>query len=201
MDIICLQKSFEKKGYLFRYFASENEAANYLDNSIDGKTVGFGDSQTLYDMDLYEHLSTHNTVTSPMHLKDGMDFDETALQCLGTQIYLLSANAATENGEMVNIDGYGNRVSCSLFGHEKVYFVFGTNKIVPTLEEAIWRAKNIAAPQNAKRLGKKTPCAVKGDRCFDCNSPDRICNAMVLHLHKMSRCEVEVIVIGEDMGL
>ncbi len=172
----------------------------YLDEAIDGKTVGFGDSQTLYNMGLYEMLQTHNDVCSPMHLKDSETFDEVAKQCIKTQIYLLSVNGASEQGEMVNIDGHGNRVSCSLYGHEKVYFVFGINKIAPTLEDAIWRARNIAAPINAKRLGYKTPCAVKGDRCYDCNSSDRICNAMVLHLHKLSRCDVEVIVIGQELG-
>ena len=200
MNISELQTAFEKKGYQFHYFAQAADAASYLDHAIDRKTVGFGDSHTLYDMGLYELLQKHNDVRSPMHLKEGEVFDEVAKDCIQTQIYLLSVNGASEQGEMVNIDGHGNRVSCSLYGHEKVYFVFGTNKIAPNLEAAIWRARNIAAPINAKRLGYKTPCAVKGDRCYDCNSPDRICNAMVLHLHKLSRCEVEVIVIGQEMG-
>ena len=200
MNISDLQSAFRKKGYQFRYFDCMEEAAAYLDQAIDGKTVGFGDSHTLYDMGLYEMLQTHNDVCSPMHLKDGEGFDQVAKRCIGTQIYLLSVNGATENGEMVNIDGHGNRVSCSLYGHEKVYFVFGINKIAPTLEEAIWRARNIAAPVNAKRLGYHTPCAVKGDRCYDCDSPDRICNALVLHLRKLSRCDVEVVVIGQKLG-
>lgn len=200
MNISDLKIAFEKKGYQFRYFAHAAEAAAYLDRAIDGKTVGFGDSHTLYDMGLYELLRTHNDVRSPMHLNDGEIFDEAAKRCIQTQIYLLSVNSASEQGEMVNIDGHGNRVSCSLYGHEKVYFVFGVNKIAPTLDAAIWRARNIAAPINAKRLGYKTPCAVKGDRCYDCNSPDRICNAMVLHLHKLSRCDVEVVIIGQEMG-
>ena len=200
MKISDLQAAFEKKGYQFRYFAHGDEAAAYLNRVIDGKTVGFGDSHTLYDMGLFELLQTHNDVRSPMHLRSGEIFDEAAKRCIETQIYLLSVNGASEQGEMVNIDGHGNRVSCSLYGHEKVYFVFGINKIAPTLEDAIWRARNIAAPINARRLGYKTPCAVKGDRCYDCNSPDRICNAMVLHLHKLSRCDVEVVVIGQEMG-
>ena len=200
MNISNLKNAFEKKGYQFCYFACADEAAIYLNQVIDQKTVGFGDSHTLYDMGLYELLQTHNDVRSPMHLRDGELFDEAAKRCIQTQVYLLSVNGASEQGELVNIDGHGNRVSCSLYGHEKVYFVFGVNKIAPTLEEAIWRARNIAAPINAKRLGYKTPCAVKGDRCYDCNSEDRICNAMVLHLHKLSRCKVEVIVIGQDMG-
>ena len=173
----------------------------YLDGAIDGKTVGLGDSQTLYDMGIYERLKLHNTVISPMHPENGEGFDDIAHSCVQTQIYLLSANGATEKGEMVNIDGYGNRVACSLFGHEKVYFVFGANKIEQNLEAAINRARNIAAPRNAKRLCKKTPCAVKGDRCYDCNSPDRICNGMVLYLHRMSRCEAEIVVIGQELGL
>lgn len=71
---------------------------------------------------------------------------------------------------------------------------------MPSLDAAIWQARNIAAPINTKRSGYKTPCAVKSDRCYDCNSPDRICNAMALHQHKPSRCEVEVVVIGEETG-
>lgn len=200
MDISNLQTAFEKKGYQFRYFAFADEATAYLNQSIDRKTVGFGDSHTLYDMGLFELLQTHNDVRSPMHLQEGENFDEAAKRCIQTQVYLLSVNGATEQGEMVNIDGHGNRVSCSLYGHEKVYFVFGINKIAPTLEDAIWRARNIAAPINAKRLGYRTPCTVKGDRCYDCDSEDRICNAMVLHLHKLSRCDVEVVVIGQEMG-
>lgn len=200
MNVSDLKIAFEKKGYKFRYFANAAEAADYLDQAIDSKTVGFGDSKTLFNMGLYEKLKTHNDVRSPMHLKKDESFDECARKCVQTQIYLLSVNGASKQGEMVNIDGHGNRISCSLYGHEKVYFVFGVNKIEPTLEKAIWRARNIAAPINAKRLGYKTPCAERGDRCYDCNSPDRICNAMVLHLHKLSRCEVEVIIIGEKMG-
>lgn len=200
MEREAVKKAFESKGYSVRCFDTAQEAAGYLNGAIDGKTVGFGDSQTLKDMGLYEMLATHNQVRSPMHLREGESFDRAAEDCVGTQVYLLSVNGATVSGEMVNIDGHGNRVSCSLFGHEKVYFVFGVNKLEPTLEKAIWRARNIAAPQNARRLGYRTPCAVKGDRCYDCNSPDRICNAMVLHLHKLSRCETEVVIIGEKLG-
>lgn len=200
MDIPKLQQAFERKGYTFHYFDSAEQAADYLNQSIDQKTVGFGDSHTLLETGLYELLQTHNTVFSPMHMKEGQTSDEAATECVPTQIYLLSVNGASEQGEMVNIDGHGNRVSCSLFGHEKVYFVFGTNKIAPTLEQAIWRARNIAAPINAKRLGYQTPCAVKGDRCYDCNSPDRICNVMALHLHKLNRSDVEVVVIGQELG-
>jgi len=106
-----------------------------------------------------------------------------------------------ETGELVNIDGTGNRVAASLFGHQKVYFVIGTNKIEPTLEKAVWRARNVAAPINAKRFNADTPCAKKGDRCYDCSSPERICNALVIYLKKMNDIEdVEIILIDEELG-
>ena len=201
MDIQKLREAFEHKGYIFRYFDRAAQACDYLDGEIDGVTVGFGDSQTLNSMGLFERLRRHNTVYSPMHPAEGEDFYSAAEKCMDTQVYLVSVNGAAESGEMVNIDGFGNRVSSSVYCHERMYFVFGINKIMPTLEQAIDRARNIAAPRNAKRLGKKTPCALRGDRCYNCSSPDRICNAMMVHLHKTSRSHVEVIVIGENMGL
>ena len=201
MDISKLKQAFESKGYVFRYFDTSSECCEWLDSQIDGKTVGFGDSQTLFDMGLHEKLSLHNTVYSPMHPEAGEDFYSAAKKCMDTQVYLVSVNGAAETGEMVNIDGFGNRVSSSLYCHDKIYFVFGVNKIMPTLQEAIDRARNIAAPKNAKRLHKNTPCAVKGDRCYNCSSPDRICNAMLVHLHKQSKADIEVIVIGESAGL
>ena len=174
MDIQKTMDALKGFGYEVSYFDTADEAAAYLDGKIDNKTVGFGDSETLQVLKLYELLSLHNQVTDPMHCQEGSDFWKTARLCLGTDIFLTSVNAIAETGEMVNIDGTGNRVAGSLFGHEKVYFVAGINKIEPTLEKAIRRARNIAAPMNARRHGYNTPCAVNGDRCYDCSSPDRI---------------------------
>jgi len=129
-----------------------------------------------------------------------MSFIDTAKKCLTTKIYLTSINALSETGELVNIDGTGNRVAGALFGHEKVYFVAGINKVVPTLEDAIWRARNIAAPKNAMRLGLRTPCAKKGDRCYDCSSPDRICNGMMIHFKKMNDIDMEIVIINKQIG-
>ena len=152
-------------------------------------------------MKLYKRLSEHNTVYDPNQSKDNDEFIEIAMKTLTAEVYLTSVNAMSETGEMVNIDGTGNRVAGSLFGHNKVYFIVSTNKIVPTLEDAVYRARNVAAPKNAKRYNLKTPCAVKGDRCYNCNSPDRICNAMNLYLKKMNDTDdMEIILINEDMG-
>ena len=81
-----------------------------------------------------------------------------------------------------------------------MYFVVGKNKVAENFEKALWRARNIAAPKNAQRLGMKTPCAVKGDKCYDCSSPDRICRGfLTLELPPMGT-EVEVVIINEDLG-
>jgi NAD-dependent dihydropyrimidine dehydrogenase PreA subunit len=163
-------------------------------------TVGFGDSETLLQMHLFEMLQTHNDVYHPKYPREGKNFYSTAKDCLTTDIFLLSANGLAETGEIVNIDGTGNRIAGSLYGHKKVYFVISRNKICPTLEEAAFRARNVAAPLNAERHGYKTPCAIKKDRCYDCRSPQRICSAQTIYWRKMNHTEMEVVLIDEDMG-
>ncbi len=200
MDCNRIIKSLEHNRYKVSYFETSTAAAEYIAENVKGFTVGFGDSVTLATMNLAERLSAHNAVIDPANYT-GVAFSEIALKTLTTDVYITSVNAAAETGELVNIDGAGNRVAGSLYGHQKVYFVFGTNKIEPTLDKAIWRARNIAAPQNAKRLDYKTPCAVKGDRCYDCSSPHRICNTLNIYLKNMEDGAGEVIIIDENLGL
>ena len=119
---------------------------------------------------------------------------------MDTDIYLTSANGVAETGEIINIDGTGNRVSSTLYGHKKVYFVIGINKIAPDYEKALWRARNIASPKNAQRIGVNTPCAAKGDKCYDCKSPQRICNALVVLWRKPKAFQAEVVIVGEELG-
>lgn len=116
-------------------------------------------------------------------------------------MYLTSVNGLAETGELINIDGTCNRVSASIYGHKTVLFVVGVNKIAPDYEKALWRARNIASPKNAQRLGRKTPCAVKGDRCYDCQSPERICRALVTLWQKPTGVEkAEVVLVEEELG-
>ena len=201
MDLQKVKAAFTHKGYAVRVFETAAEAADYLDGAIHGKTVGFGDSQTLKEMNLYARLSVHNQVVSPMDLPEGETFYSEAEKCTHTQVYLVSVNGAAETGELVNIDGFGNQVAGSLYCHEKVYFVIGRNKLAPTLDEAVWRARNIAAPLNAQRMGRKTPCAVKGDRCYDCKSPERICKALLVLWGNCIGADTEVLLVDEDLGL
>ena len=191
-----VKKNLEARGFSVRTFATAAEAAAYLNEAIDGKTVGFGGSVTLQDMGLYELLGSHNEVH--WHWVNGQEERKTAM---GTQVYLSSANGLAETGEIINIDGSGNRVASTLYGHEKVYLVIGRNKLAPTYDEALWRARNVAAPKNAQRLNCKTPCAVKGDRCYDCKSPERICRGLVVLWGAMMGMETEVILVDEDLGM
>jgi len=202
MELEQVIANFTKNNFKTTYFATAEEAAVYLDKEIDNTTVGFGDSETLLGMGMVERLSKHNVeVLHPMlSRRQGGDFQQTALACLHTEIFLTSVNAASETGCMVNIDARGNRIAGSLFGHKKVYFVFGVNKLRPTLEEAVARARNIASPLNVIRHELKTPCAVKKDKCYDCSSPDRLCNALVVYYKKMKAMEMEVVIIGEALG-
>lgn len=193
-------QNLRRKHYTVSFFPTGREAADYLCSSIQNTTVGFGDSETLLQMDLARRLSERNTVLDPQPYT-GQQFLDVAKSALTTDVFLTSVNAAAESGELVNMDSTGNRVAGSLFGHKKVYFVFSVKKVEPTLEQAIWRVRNVAAPQNAKRFGFSTPCAVKGDRCYDCDSPDRICNTLVIYQRKEKSVEAEVVLIGEDLGL
>jgi len=192
-----VKKNLESRGYAVRVFSTGKEAADYLDAAVDGKSVGFGGSATLDALGLYERLGGHNQVI--WHWKQ--DAAPARKAAMTADVYLTSANALAETGEIVNIDGAGNRAAATLFGHEKVYFVIGRNKLAPTYDEAVFRARNVAAPQRARQLGKKTPCAVNCDRCYDCKSPERICRGLVTLWGPMMGMEAEVLLIGEDLGL
>ena len=193
-------KKLEQKGYKVRTFRQKEKAAQYLQEQFHNDTIGFGDSQTLLHMGLHALLSKNNIVYDPNQFDDNDNFLKTAKKALTAKYFLTSVNAITEDGIIINMDGTGNRVAGSLFGHEKVFFIFGTNKIVSNIEEGVWRTRNIAAPQNAKRIGCNTPCSLKGDRCYDCNSPYRICSGLLIQYKKMNDSDAEIIIIDEDLG-
>lgn len=199
MDLEKTVKAFEKNNYKVSYFATGAEAADYLNEEIDGTDVCFGDSETLISIGLYEKLVKHNTVYDPKHAED---FFQAAREGMQAEFFITSVNGATEDGILINLDGTGNRVAGTLFGHKKVFFVIGINKIAPDLEKALWRVRNVAAPKNALRHGFKTPCALNGaDKCYNCNSLDRICNGLMIHFKKMRHEEMEIIIVGQELGL
>lgn len=200
MDLAKLTANLEKHGFKVSCFSTAKEAADYLDNAIDGKTVGLGGSVTLDQMGLYEKLEKHNDVRWHWRIPEGKTVADLRTAANEAAIYLSSVNGIAETGEIINIDATCNRVAAILYGHEKVYLVAGINKIAPDYESALYRARNIAAPLNAQRLGKKTPCAVSADRCYNCTSPDRICRALSVLWDAPLGGEFEVVLVEEELG-
>ena len=194
-DLEKLRETLTARGYQVQCFDTAQQAADYLDGELDGTTVAFGGSMTLTEMGLYPRLSAHNQVI--WHWEGGSTQD-----AMSVQVYISSVNGLAETGEIINIDGTGNRVASTLFGHQRVCLVVGVNKIAPDYDAALWRARNIAAPKNAQRLGAKTPCAVKGDRCYDCKSPGRICRALTVLWEKPKGIPVmEILLVNQPLGL
>lgn len=196
-DIEKTIESLRLRGFEPVYFETGAAAADYLAKEYAGRTIAFGGSVTLEKLGLYERLSESGRVF--WHWKQ--DRTEALEAAEKAEVYMTSANAIAESGEIVNIDGSGNRVSATLYGKKQVCFVVGKNKLCPDYNEAVWRARNVAAPLNARRLNRNTPC-VKGElRCYDCKSPERICRALVTLWGPTLACQrIEVVIINEDLG-
>ena len=179
--------------------AESEEAAEALCKELAGQEIGMGGSMTAAQLGLPEELEAAGcTVYARGRSWDRKDTDKGVT----APVYISSANGVAETGELVNIDGTGNRVAATLYGPEKVYFIVGLNKLAPTLEAAIWRARNIASPLNAKRLNRRTPCALSEVmKCYDCQSPERICRGMTIHMGPMKGVgETIVVLIDEELG-
>lgn len=199
-DFSKIKKNMESKGYKVNVFDRKEEAATYIDSQVDGKTVGFGGSVSLHQLNLFSLLDSHNTVywhdEKPAH----MSVMETRTAATRAEVYISSVNGISEKGEIVNLDNTGNRVAAITYGPEKVFLVIGRNKIAPTLEEAIYRVRNVASPLNAKRLNRKTPCAANGDKCYNCQSPERICRNLSIFLDRPTGVEYDIVFVDEDLG-
>ena len=190
-------KNLKARGFDAKHFASGKAASNYLAETLTGKAIGFGGSKTLESLGLYERLSENNRVF--WHWKQ--DREEAHKSSAAADVYITSANAIAQTGEIINIDGTGNRVSSTLFGKKELYFVVGINKLAADYDSALWRARNVAAPLNARRFNKNTPCVNGELRCYNCSSPDRICRGLVVLWEKMFGTDkVEVIIVDEDLG-
>ena len=204
IDIKKTIKALERNKFVVHYFETGAEAVAYLKNRIQNKCVAIGDSRTLLEIGIHDALSEINEdITDIQRPLPGESFRDTALRTMGRDVFLTSANALSQTGEMVNIDGTGNRVAASLFGSQEVFFVLGVNKITPDLASAIYRARNVAAPLNSKKNKKSSlnPCATLDEKCYDCGSPDRICNALTIYYKKMRNMQtMEIIIINESLG-
>jgi L-lactate utilization protein LutB len=170
---------------------------------IGAKSVSWGGSMTFIASGLYEAVKA----LPGLEVLDPYDKSlspEESLDCrrrsLLTDLFFAGTNAVTETGKLVNLDMIGNRVGAITFGPKNVVLLVGRNKVVPDLEDAMFRIKNYAAPVNAMRLDKKTPC-VKTSYCEECKSPDRICNTWTITEKSFPKGRVKIILINEDLGL
>ena len=167
-----------------------------------GSKIGIGGSLSVREIGLIERLSDQNTKVLD-HWRQGLTKEEIGairLSQLTCDLFLSSANAITEKGDIVNIDSFGNRVNAMTFGPKKVIIIAGYNKIVPDINSALDRIKRVAAPLNAKRLGLPLPCAETG-YCHDCKTEARICRVTSIIQRRPSGTDVSVYLINEELGL
>ena len=195
--------ALRRRGFTAECFATGAEAAaRVMELAADARSVGFGGSMTVAALGLPEALAAagkeiwrHGDPSLTPEQK--VEVMHRELTC---DLFLLSANALTLDGRLVNIDGNGNRVAASIYGPGKVVFVVGRNKLVDGgLDEAVARIKRCACPPNCRRLNKQTPCALTGE-CADCSSPDRICMVTVVMDRRPRATDVHVVLVDEDLG-
>ena len=166
----------------------------------DGSSVTWGGTMTVRDLGSPEVLKRRGTleVIDRDLATTAEEKQSMYLRAFSTDVYLSSANAISEDGVIVNIDGNGNRVAAITWGPKKVIFVIGLNKVAQTVEAALARARSTASPVNAARFDIKTPCQTDGV-CHNCNSADSICN-YVHFLRNSPRGRHQVVLVGEDLG-
>ncbi len=184
------------------FVKDKNELITLLKKLIDdNSTVGVGDSMTLFETGVIDFLRKGDYVFLDKY-RDGITSEEKKeiyLKNFSANTFMCSTNALTEDGELYNIDGNGSRVAPMLYGPKQVILVAGINKIVKDIEEAEKRVRNYAAPIDAKRLNKDTPCTTLG-YCVDCKSPNRICNDFTIIRGQFIKNRIKVIIVGEQLG-
>ena len=166
------------------------------------KSVSWGGSLTFVATGLYDVLKNNNDLSILDTYDKTLSPDESLerrRQSLLVDLFITGTNAVTETGQLVNLDMIGNRIGALTFGPKTVVILVGRNKIVPDLDEAMFRIKNYAAPVNTMRLDKKTPCA-KTSFCADCKSPDRICNTWTITEKSFPKKRVKIVLINKDLG-
>lgn len=190
-------KNLVRRGFDARFFKTPQEALDFLLGSVGSCAVGIGGSMTVRELGWFAPLSARGETI--WHWEDASADAlerENAAPC-----YLTSANAVSAEGAIINIDGNGNRVCATSFGRgKKVFFVCGENKVERDLASAVARARNVAAPKNASRLARKTPCAAKADACRDCLSPERICRVMSVTEYPIPGMEFHILFIAGSWG-
>ncbi len=195
-------KALEKRN-MKGYYCADADAAVKLAQTLTpaGATVSFGGSMTLSECGIMNMLKSRSDITllDRSKAKDAAETKQIYHDALSSDVYFMSSNAITKDGELINIDGNGNRVAALIYGPEHVVIVVGMNKVVSTVDDGIRRVHDIAASANGVRLGKSTLCAVTGV-CHDCLSPECMCSHTVITRRSGMTDRIHVILVGESLG-
>ena len=194
-------KNLEKRNMTGFYFETAAESTRAILSSIpDGSVISWGGSESLKESGLMEGILTgsyelidRSTAKSPEEAR--AIYARTVL----ADYYFMSSNAITLDGELINIDGNGNRVACLIQGPSHVVLIVGMNKVVPDVQSGIARVRNMASPPNAVRLNKNIPCAATGV-CHDCLAPECFCNQIVITRRSGHTGRIQVYLVGESLG-
>ena len=198
MNVEKTIKNLKLRGFEVSFFENKEAASDYLLSQIKNTTVGIGGCLTADQMGLYDKLCEAGNDVAWHWRTPGW---ETLEKENAAEVFISSANAIAETGEILNIDGRGNRLAGLVFGKKRVYIIAGTNKLCPDFDSALSRARNTAAVKNVRRFPNETPCKIDG-KCHDCRVPDRVCNALLVLWGPMMDMEkVEVILIDEELGM
>ncbi len=195
-------ENLQKRGFAAEY-CPDSEAA--LKRALEliplDSSVGYGGSLTINDLGLKEALRTRgNSMFDRDLAKNPQESTQIMHDALAADWFLMGSNAISEDGQLVNIDGNGNRVTALIYGPKNVLILCGINKVTKTLEDAYHRARNQAAPTNQTRFpSHNTPCTVTGG-CADCNSPDCICNQIVITRRCNPQGRIRILLIGQALG-
>lgn len=196
-----LVKNLQKRHFDAWYCATKAEA---LEKALElipkGAAVGWGGAMSAKEIGLQDAVRTGDyRAIDRDSLKTREEKEQAARDCLNADVFLTGANALSLDGQMVNIDGMGNRVAAIIYGPKTVLVIAGMNKVVDTVEDAVKRARTVAAPMNEQRFLGDTPCAVTGV-CGDCKSESCICNQIVITRHCRPVGRIKFILVGEELG-
>lgn len=181
------------------YYAETREAALEIALSLipEGSTVAMGGATSAKEIGLTEAVKTEKFRFVDRDIAN--DKRAAMLAAYDADVFISGANAITEDGVLVNIDGYANRVSAIANGPRKVIFIVGMNKVCPDPDSAMKRARNVAAPVNAQRFGLSTPCSKTG-ACMNCKSPDTICCQILVTRYSRHADRIHVILVNDSLG-
>ena len=194
-------KNLNRRNMEAFYCPTAEEAVKKVSELIaDGSTVTWGGSMTVRDLGIPDMLRRRGTLeVLDRDMVEGEAVKDIYLRAFTADVYLTSANAISEDGIIVNIDGNGNRVAAITWGPKKVIFIVGMNKVCDDLDGAMKRARNVAAPTNAQRFGLNTPCSKTG-ACMDCKSPDTICCQFLITRYSKHKDRIHVILVNDNLG-